>query len=298
MVRLRVRVPPLSSSRSSSSARTGRPLLVGAALLGVAIIGIPVSAAIAIFKYRLYDIDVVIGKTVVVGVLAAFATAVYVAVVVGIGALVGSRGGEPSVLLAVVATAVVAVAFQPVRQRAQRLADRVVYGERAHPYDVLSDFSERLAGAFATQDCCPGWPRMLAEGTGAAVPMSGCAWANACALRDRGPPDACPAPLRVLSRVTSSPRSTARIRRFPSVTEGSCSGPVTDLQDTREQPTPIEERLVSDLAAQAGLVLSNVRLIEDLRASRQRLVAAQDEERRKLERNSTTGRSSSSSPWP
>ena len=88
----------------------------------------------------------------VVGVLAAFATAVYVAVVVGIGALVGSRGGEPSVLLAVVATAVVAVAFQPVRQRAQRLADRVVYGERATPYDVLSDFSERLAGAFATQD--------------------------------------------------------------------------------------------------------------------------------------------------
>ena len=198
--------------------------LVGAALLGVAIVGIPVSAAIAIFKYRLYDIDVVIGKTVVVGVLAAFATAVYVAVVVGIGALVGSRGGEPSVLLAVVATAVVAVAFQPVRQRAQRLADRVVYGERATPYDVLSDFSERLAGAFATQDLLPRMARMLAEGTGAARAD---VWLR---VGDRMRPAGSgllmpPRWRRCPSRATRSSRSTARIWPFPSVTRGSCSGP-------------------------------------------------------------------------
>jgi len=62
-------------------------------------------------------------------------------------------------------------------------------------------------------------------------------------------------------------------------------GAVTISKKPGEQPTPIEERLVSDLAAQAGLVLSNVRLIQDLRASRQRLVAAQDAERRKIERN-------------
>jgi len=258
--------------------------LAGAALLGVAVVGIPVSAAIAIFKYRLYDIDVVIGKTVVVGVLAAFVTAVYVAVVVGIGALVGSRGGEPSVLLAVVATAVVAVAFQPVRQRAQRLADRVVYGERATPYDVLSDFSERLAGAFATQDLLPTMARMLAEGTGAARAD---VWLRVeDRMRPAGswPPDA--APLEpVLISGDALPSIDSVDLGAPVRHQGELLGAVTISKKPGEQPTPIEERLVSDLAAQAGLVLSNARLIEDLRASRQRLVAAQDEERRRIERN-------------
>ncbi len=259
-------------------------LLFGAALLGVAIVGIPVSAAIAIFKYRLYDVDVVIGKTVVVAVLAAFATAVYLAVVVGIGALVGSRGGEPSVLLAVVATAVVAVAFQPVRQRAQRLADRVVYGERANPYDVLSDFSERLAGAFATQDLLPTMARMLAEGTGAARAD---VWLRAGdRIRPTGwwPPHTAPLDPVLLSG-DALPSIDSVDLAAPVRHQGELLGAVTISKKPGEQPTPIEERLVADLAAQAGLVLSNARLIEDLRASRQRLVAAQDEERRKIERN-------------
>ena len=61
---------------------------------------------------------------------------------------------------------------------------------------------------------------------------------------------------------------------------------------------PAKERLVRDLAAQAGLVLRNVRLIEELRASRQRIVAAQDEERRRSSATSTTARNSSSSRSP
>jgi signal transduction histidine kinase len=258
--------------------------LAGAILLGVAVIGIPVSAAIAIFKYRLYDIDVVIGKTVVVGVLAAFVTAVYVAIVVGIGALVGSRGGNPSVLLAVVATTVVAVAFQPVRQRAQRLADRVVYGERATPYDVLSDFSERLAGAFATQDLLPTMARMLAEGTGAARAD---VWLRVDdRIRPAGswPSDATPLETERLSEDELPPIAGVDLAA-PVRYQGELLGAVSISKKPGERPTPIEERLASDLAAQAGLVLSNVRLIEDLRASRQRLVTAQDQERRKLERN-------------
>src|SRR5205823_505566 len=71
---------------------------------------IPIAAGVAIFKYRLYDIDVVINKTVVFGALAAFITAVYVAIVVGIGAAIGARG---NIGLSILATAVVAVAFQP-----------------------------------------------------------------------------------------------------------------------------------------------------------------------------------------
>lgn len=258
--------------------------LIGAILLSIAIPGAAAAAGIAIFKYRLYDIDIVIGKTVVVGVLAAFATAVYLGIVVGVGTLVGSRGGESSVVLGVVATALVAVAFQPVRVRAQRLANRLVYGERATPYDVLSDFSERLAGTFATQDLLPRMARMLAEGTGAARAD---VWLRiGDRLRPSGswPADATPLePVPVPSGVL--PAMDGADLTAPVRHQGELLGAVTISKRPAELPTPIEEKLVADLAAQAGLVLSNVRLIEELRASRQRLVAAQDEERRRLERN-------------
>ncbi len=87
------------------------------------------AAGIAVFKYRLYDIDVVINKTVVFGALAAFITAVYAGIVVGIGPVIG-QGSKPNLGLSILATAVVAVAFQPVRERVQRLANRLVYGRR------------------------------------------------------------------------------------------------------------------------------------------------------------------------
>ena len=114
---------------------------------------LPIASAVAILKYRLYDIDVVINKTVVVTSLVAFATAVYLAVVVGIGSLIGKTN---NVVLSILATAIVAVAFQPLRARARRLANRLVYGNRATPYEVLSEFSDRVGGPFATDDAHQG----------------------------------------------------------------------------------------------------------------------------------------------
>ncbi|CAN5363797.1 hypothetical protein BH20ACT24_BH20ACT24_13300 [soil metagenome] len=125
-----------------------------------------IAVGIAMFKYRLYDIDIVINKTVVYGLLAAFITTVYVAVVVGIGRLLGS-GGEPDLGLSIAATAIVALAFQPVRERAQHLANRLVYGKRATPYEVLVAFGDRMATTPATEDVLPRMARALAEGTGA-----------------------------------------------------------------------------------------------------------------------------------
>ena len=88
---------------------------------------LPIAVGIAVLRYRLYEIDIVIDRTVVVAGLAGFVTCVYLAVLVGVGAAVG-RGSGSNVVLAVVATAVVAVAFQPVRERVQRLARRLAYG--------------------------------------------------------------------------------------------------------------------------------------------------------------------------
>jgi hypothetical protein len=130
-------------------------------------LGIPAACVVAILKYRLYGIDVVISKTVAYAVLAAFLTAVYVLLVVGAGTLAGS-GGRPSLGLSILATAVVAVAFQPVGERAQRFANRLVYGKRATPYQALSQLSERMASTYATEDLLPTMATIVAEATGAA----------------------------------------------------------------------------------------------------------------------------------
>src|SRR6266536_1979915 len=140
--------------------------LQGATSSGAAAL-IPVAIGIAVFRYHLYDIDLVISKTLVYGSLAVFITAVYVAIVVGIGSL-AQHGARPSLGLSIAATAVVAVAFQPVRARVQRLANRLVYGQRATPYEVLADFAGRMAGIYAVEDLLPRMARILAEGTGAA----------------------------------------------------------------------------------------------------------------------------------
>ncbi len=135
----------------------------------VAVVGfsaLPIGAGVAVFKYRLYDIDVVISRTLVYGSLAVFITAVYIGIAVGIGALIGG-GGKPNLGLSILATAIVAVGFQPVRERMQKVANRLVYGQRATPYEVLSQFSEQVAESYAVDDVLPRMARVLAEGTGA-----------------------------------------------------------------------------------------------------------------------------------
>ncbi|HEV3289373.1 MAG TPA: hypothetical protein VG123_10285, partial [Streptosporangiaceae bacterium] len=132
---------------------------------------IPVAAGIAIFRYRLYDIDVIFSKTIVYGSLAAFITVVYVIIVAGLGALGSGSlhpGSRPNPGLSIVATAVVAVAFQPLREQVRRVANRVVYGRRATPYEALSEFAGQVGGAYATDDVLPRMARILAEATGAA----------------------------------------------------------------------------------------------------------------------------------
>src|SRR5215469_7687867 len=119
---------------------------------------------VAVLKYRLYEIDIVISKAVLYGALAVFITAVYAGLVVGVGTL---AGGRDSPLLAALAAAVVAVAFQPARQWAGRLANRVVYGRRATPYQVLSDFARRIGSAYSHQDVLPQMAQTVAAGTGA-----------------------------------------------------------------------------------------------------------------------------------
>jgi signal transduction histidine kinase len=249
---------------------------------------IPIAIGVSVLRYHLFDIDVVINRALLVGALAVFITIVYVAVVVGVGALVGSRA-DP--ILSAAAAAIVALAFQPVRKRAQRFADRLVYGERAAPYEVLSEFSERLGNAYANEDLLPRMARALAGGTGALRADVWVRIGDQLVSEGRWPQDA-----EALSPIAATEEGagvvTATEMREPIRHQGELLGALSIVKRPGESITPTEDKLVRDLAAQAGLVMRNVALtgqlmdhVEQLRASRQRLVHAQDEERRKLERN-------------
>jgi signal transduction histidine kinase len=249
---------------------------------------IPIAIGVAILRYRLLDIDVVINRAVLFGALAVFITAVYVAIVIGVGALLGSRANP---VLSAAAAAVVALAFQPVRRRAQRLADRLVYGKRATPYEVLSEFSDRLGKTYASEELLPRMARALVDGTGA---IRADVWVRiGQQLRSEAawPPASEPAETVPISWIDERSAETISMLE-PIRHDGELLGALTVRKRPGDPVAPTEERLVRDLAAQAGLVMRNVALTEELRehirqlrASRQRLVAAQDEERRKLERN-------------
>jgi signal transduction histidine kinase len=249
---------------------------------------IPLAIGVSVLRYRLFDIDVVINRAVLFGALAVFITLVYVAIVVGVGTIVGSRA---SPVLSAAAAAIVALAFQPLRRRAQRLADRVVYGKRATPYEVLSEFSERVGQTYANEELLPRMVRALGEGTGAARAEVWVRVGQELRPEATWPEDAEPLPSRPASSVEEGVATDVSMSE-PVRHRGELLGALTIEKRPGENLSATEEKLVRDLAAQAGLVMRNAGLTQELvdtiaqlRSSRQRLVTAQDEERRKLERN-------------
>ena len=190
-----------------------------------------------------------------------------------------------------IAAVIVAVSFQPVRAGFTKLADRLVYGRRATPYEVLADFAERVGDAYRDDDLLPRMARVLGEGVGA---ERADVWLKVDDdLRDVA---TWPADAETLGAVSLAGEDvpalegTDRVYRVEHA--GELLGALAVRKPQSDPISPADDKLVSDLAAQAGLVLRNVRLTEelrarfdDLRAAQKRIVAAQDRERRRLERN-------------
>jgi len=255
----------------------------------IALLGIPAAIAVAILKYRLYDIDVIINRAVVYTLLAGAFTVVYAAIVAGIGTL-GGYSDRP--VLTTTAAVVIALLFQPLRRHAQRLANRLVYGERATPYEVLSQFAENMAGTLAVDEVLDRMVTVLAAGTGATridVWIRVGEELRPVATWPRDAPRVAAIAVAPDEGLPPFAGSTLAI----GVRQGDELLGAIAVQKPRNEPlSPTENKLLRDLAAQAGLVLRNVRLTEELkakikqlRASRRRLVEAQDAERRRLERN-------------
>lgn len=247
---------------------------------------VPVAVAIGVVRHGLYDIDLVISRSLVVAGLGGFITLVYVAVVVGLGNLVGS-GDEPNLVLQVAATALVAVMFQPARRRLRSVADRLVYGHRASPYEVLSTFSREAARhSESTLDAIAA---LLSEGTGADPAI---VWLR---VGDRVVPAASTGDLNGIRSIAADDGFVDSIpgeNVVPVLQDAEILGALAIHKPRGEQVTSQDADLMERLAAGAGVVLRNNRLtaelqarLEELRDSRRRLVSAQDETRRKLERD-------------
>ena len=272
-------IPLALAPEMSSRPDTAVPLIpVLKVLFCLALVCLYVAIAVAILKYRLYEIDIVIRKAVQYGTLAVFISAVYAGLVAGIGTLAGDRR---SPLLSAIAAVVVAVAFHPVQQRAARLANRLVYGTRASPYQVLSEFGRRIGSGYA-RDVLAQMATIVAAGTGAervVVWLRVGAELRAEAASDSSTAESVPVEGHQLPTLPDTDFDA------PVLYQGELLGAISIRMPRDEPLNPAAEQLVLDVATQAGLALSNAGLIEDLRSSRQRLVTAQDEERRRLERN-------------
>ena len=257
-------------------------------LIPLAFTALTISIGISVLRYRFYDIDVFIRQALVYGALVVLISIVYFLTVVSVGSRLGVPRNDPAGAVAI--GAIVALLFQPVRRRLQRLANRLVYGKRATPYEVLSRFSHQMGDMVATNELPQRMARVLAEGTGA---NRATVWLRvgdelrpAASWPEGGSADA--PPLRLLDGQLPPIPGTADA--VPVRYQGELLGALAVAK--REAMTVTERRLMADLGQESGLVLKNARLttelverLDDLQASRERLITAQDTARRQLERN-------------
>ena len=262
---------------------------VGGIALPLGLAGLAAAIGISVLRYHLYDIGVFLRRALVYAALVVLIGFIYLVLVVAIGTRIAPQTTAADRAIPFVVAAVLALIFQPVRSRLQRLANRLVYGKRATPYEVLANFSRGVSELYGDEDLTVRMARILSEGTeadhaevwlrvgdelrlAAAWPAGG---AQAADLRlDAGEPPAIPGAARAV----------------PVRYQGELLGVLAVMK--REDIAAAETRLINDLAHEAGLVLKNERLtaelsqrLDELTASRQRLVTAQDTERRRIERN-------------
>jgi signal transduction histidine kinase len=228
-------------------------------------LAIPVTVAIAVLRKRLFEIDVLLNRTLVWLVLTVVVISTYIGIVIGIGSLIGS---DRNLLLSLLATGLVAVAFQPVRERVQRAADRLLYGDRDDPYRVLARLGQRIEASVTQDELLPSIVRTAADAL--RLPYAALFLHDADGMR-----------LVAVSGVEASGTLD-----LPLVYQGAAIGTLAVApRGPGEQFGAADRRLLEDLARQVGVAAHAVMLTEELQRSRERIVTAREEERRRLRRD-------------
>lgn len=242
-----------------------------------------------ITRYRLYEIDAIISKSVTYLGLATVISLLYAVIVVVPLLIVGIPDeGGPGLVLPIAATAVVAVLFEPIRARTERWADRLVYGNRSTPHEVLSQLTARLSET-GTDGGTADLARLLAQGTGADRAVVWLLDGDELVPEAAWPTDD-PA---ILDGVAGGELVDDEYAASQAVRHGDERlGALTITKPHNDPITPADRELLDDVAAGAGLLLRNIRLNRELEArarqvreSRRRLITAQDAERHRLERD-------------
>lgn len=226
---------------------------------------VPLSMGFAILRSRLWDIDIIINRTLFYGALTGCVVVLYILVVGTLGAIFQARG---NFLISLLATGLVAILFQPLRGWLQRAVNRLVYGERYDPYTVLSRLGQRLEATLAPEAVLPTVVESVAQAF--KLPYT------AITLKQE----------HEFAIVASYGEAQANLVHLPLVYQGEQVGELLLAQySTSETFTPGDRRLLDDLARQAGIAAHAVLLTADLQRSRERLVNTREEERRRLRRD-------------
>jgi signal transduction histidine kinase len=226
---------------------------------------VPVALAIAVTRYRLWDIDVVVNRTLVYGALTTSVVAVYALVVGAMGALFHTRVGWPITLIA---TGLVAVLFQPLRERLQRSVNRLLYGDRDEPFEVLARLGQRLEDTFAPELVLPTMVETIAQTLKLRYVAIG---------QQRGSEQ----------QITESyGKPSPRTESYPLTYQGAVIGHRLVARRSGDEPfTEAEDRLLLNIARQAGAAVHALQLAADLHRARREVVSGREEERRRLRRD-------------
>jgi signal transduction histidine kinase len=225
-----------------------------------------IAAGIAIYKYRLYDINFVINRALVYGALTASVVGLYVLAVGALSALFQEASGN--LLVSLLATGLVALLFHPLRTRLQRSVNRLMYGQRDEPYAVLSRLGQRLEATLAPEEALSTIVETVTQAL--KLPYA------AITFRQNGK--------FVTAAEHGSP--VGQLVIVPLVYHAEEVGQLVVTQRTPgEAFASADRRLLDDLAHQAGAAAHSARLTADLQRSRERLVTAREEERRRLRRD-------------
>ncbi|MBN1993925.1 MAG: GAF domain-containing sensor histidine kinase [Anaerolineae bacterium] len=234
-------------------------------LMGLIVLIFPLAVAVAIVQYNLFDIDAILNRTLVYGALTVSTMGLYVFLVGYVGNLFQAR--ERS-LIAFLATGLVAILFQPLRERLQRSVNRLMYGERDDPVAVLSKLGQRLEAAITPTRVLPGIVETVAQAL--KLPYA--------AIELRQEDDYKPAAAFGLP--------TATIERLPLIYQADTIGYLAVApRGPGESFSPADMKLLKNVAHQAGTAVYAVQLTTALQHSRQQLVTAREEERRRLRRD-------------
>lgn len=235
---------------------------------------IPLSFGLAILRYRLWDIDLLINRTLVYGMLTAAIVGLYALIVGSLGALFRSEG---NLFISLLTTGLIAMLFAPLREWLQRGVNRLMYGERDDPYTVLSRLGGQLETSVALETVLP----TLVETIKQAFRLPYVAIELRIEALESNEGEAFE--IAAFSGAISPNYDLKRSQKLPLTYQEEFIGRLILASRTPgENFSPADWQLLTDLARQAGAALHAVRLTAALQRSRERLVLAREEERRRM----------------